>query len=80
MKDINKFFKENINEDIIYERNGEYLDGNLEKVDIENNKLRILLGDMEIIIDDIIDNLSFIINDNELSISNNNGIHIFYTI
>lgn len=81
MEDIKIFMKENLYEEIIYENEkGDIITGCIEEYSTYKNKLKVTLDKLEITIDNIIKQLTFLLEFGELSISSKEGIHKFYTI
>lgn len=81
MEDIKIFMKENLYEEIIYENEkGDVITGCIKGYSTYENKLKVALDKIEIIIDNIIKNLTFLLEYGELSISSESGIHKFYMI
>ncbi len=81
MEDIKIFMKENLYEEIIYENEkGDIIMGCIEEYSTYKNKLKVTLDKLEITIDNIIKQLTFLLEFGELSISSKEGIHKFYTI
>lgn len=81
MEDVKKFMEENLYEEIIYENTkGDIITGCVEAYSIYKNKLKVILDKLEITIDNIIKQLTFLLEFGELSISSKEGIHKFYII